>query len=218
LILIRKRNSCSAHHYFVVGLVMAGLKSFLYGVAPILGVTGAVLYERQRALVNLGVLTANPGRGPGSGVLLTAENVAAVIISLLAAGSLSEVDERVVALCSAPPDFQSRDGWKEEWWKELGKPTFRSEISRLLSGERIQWHGSSRSFRGIRVSRCWRGQILPGRAVRAIDFFVDGYDRDKASHLISITAEIEEEMLAKLIIYTQGALSQAAGLEEEDDE
>ena len=64
---------------------MAGLKSFLYGVAPILGVSPAALYERQRALVNIGVLKTTAGRGPGSGVPFTAENFAAIVISLLAA-------------------------------------------------------------------------------------------------------------------------------------
>src|SRR6478735_4032377 len=97
---------------------MAGLKSFLYGVAPILGVTGAILYERQRALVNLGVLKAEQGRGPGSGVPLSAENAAAVIISLLAAGSLSEVDERVVALCRALPD--DADPIERRLWEKRG--------------------------------------------------------------------------------------------------
>ena len=84
---------------------MASLKSFLYGVAPLLGMTGAALYERQRALVDLGVLEAVPGRGPGSGVPLTPENIAAVIISVLAAENLAEVDDRVVGIINAVPEL-----------------------------------------------------------------------------------------------------------------
>ena len=188
---------------------MAGLKSFLYGAAPILGVTGAILYERQRALVNLGVLTAIPGRGPGSGVPLTAENAAAVIISVLAAGSLSDVDEDVVALCKAQPkdvsSYERNRGRTE-------KPTFRSEVARVLSGQKIRASNAPHSyFRGIRVSRCWRGQIT--ESTRSVDYFVDEHERHPASWLISITAEIETDMLDRLVLYTKGALSQ---LEETD--
>jgi hypothetical protein len=80
---------------------MVGLKSFLYELGPLLGTTGIALYERQRILVNLGVIEAAPGRGPGSGVPLTADNIAAMIISVLAADAPSEIDQTVAALCNA---------------------------------------------------------------------------------------------------------------------
>src|SRR4051812_2434564 len=81
------------HHFLWSALVMAGLKSFLHGLAPILGTTGAALYERQRALVALGVLKPTKGRGPGSGVPFTPYAEAAVLISLLTTDNLAEVDE-----------------------------------------------------------------------------------------------------------------------------
>jgi hypothetical protein len=196
---------------------MTSLKSYLYGVAPILGLTPAALYERQRALVKLGLLTATPGRGPGSGVPLTAENVAAVLISVLASDSLSDVDQRVVALCEALPDA---DAQERRRWKKHDGPTFRSEVARVLSGQRIQ-SGPSHprpDYRAIRVSRCWRGQIMRhvGPGLRAIDFFVDGHDRHAPRRQISVTAEIEPGTFEYLIVYTHGALSQTTEPEEEE--
>jgi hypothetical protein len=80
---------------------MAGLKAFLPEMAKVLGTTADALYSRQRALIRLGVLKAVEGRGPGSGVALSAEAVAAIIIALMAADSLQETDERVRRTCNA---------------------------------------------------------------------------------------------------------------------
>src|SRR6476660_5384357 len=144
---------------------MSSLKSFLYGVAPIVGMSPVALYERQRALVKLGLLTVTPGRGPGSGVPLSADSVAVMVICILAAETLGDVDGHVAALCDALPDTD--DTLKRlRWGKNLGgAPTFRSEVARLLSGQDIQWRTlpGSQDYRGIRVSRCWRGQIMRGR-------------------------------------------------------
>jgi hypothetical protein len=194
---------------------MSGLKSFLYAISPVIGVSPAALYERQRALVKLGLLTVAPGRGPGSGVPLSADNVAAMIICVLASESLSDVDQRVVALCNAPPDIHT--AMNRLRWAKIGKPTFRSEIARLLSGEQLQWRRAAGVYQGIRISRCWRGQIMHGRgSLQPIDFFVDERDQYVSDREISITAEIEMEMLDKLVLYTRGALSQV--VEEEGDE
>jgi hypothetical protein len=195
---------------------MSSLKSFLSAVSPIIGVSPAALYERQRALVKLGLLSAAPGRGPGSGVPLSADNVAVMIICVLASDSLSDVDQRVIALCNAPPDIHT--AMNRFRWDKIGRPTFRSEISRLLSGDQLQWRPTPRTFRGIRVSRCWRGQIIHGLgALQPIDFFVDERDHYVSDREISITAEIEKEMLDKLVLYTRGALSQVVE-DEGDDE
>jgi hypothetical protein len=141
---------------------MAGLKSFLYGVAPILGVSPAALYERQRALVNIGVLKTTAGRGPGSGVPFTAENFAAIVISLLAAESLSKVDSYVADLCEAPPVGALTVGRKK--WVNRGKPTFASDVGRVLAGQRPVWIWDPKFepgyISGIRVTRPWRGQIV----------------------------------------------------------
>jgi hypothetical protein len=199
---------------------MAGLKSFLFGAAPILGISPLALYERQRALVTLGVLKAAEGRGPGSGVPLTAHNIAAVVISLLTAQSLSKMDQYVVDMCNAQPEGTLPLGRARNHWIKLGKPTFVSDVGRVLSGENPIWrHSESRARHicGIRVTRPWRGQIVDSPSgANPIAYFPDDADKFMISKFISITAEIEEEMLANLINYTKGALSQVdAG---EDDE
>ena len=52
--------------------------------------------------------------------------------------------------------------------------------------------------------------------LHSIDFLIQNeYDRHVSDRQISITAEIETEMLGKLISFTQGALSQTEETEEE---
>jgi hypothetical protein len=86
---------------------MAGLKAFLPEISRIFSTTPAALYERQRALVRLGLLTGAEGRGPGSGVPLSADNLAALIIALAVTDNLSDTDARVQKLCDAAPVFKS---------------------------------------------------------------------------------------------------------------
>ncbi|SHH13157.1 hypothetical protein SAMN05443248_3800 [Bradyrhizobium erythrophlei] len=80
---------------------MSSLKAFLPQLADVIGSTPAALYERQRALVRQGVLQPLVGRGPGSGVELSADAIAALLISVGAASSLSEVDSRIIKYCEA---------------------------------------------------------------------------------------------------------------------
>jgi hypothetical protein len=60
------------------------LKTLLPDLAEALGRTVPQLYERQRELVSAGLLTARPGKGPGSGVPATAHNVALLLVAMLA--------------------------------------------------------------------------------------------------------------------------------------
>ena len=187
---------------------MAGLKSFLQVAAPVLGVTSAALYERQRALVGVGALEAKPGRGPGSGVPFTSENFAAIVISLLATDSLSEVDGRMISLFEAVPDDIHR------YSPDLneGHPTFLSEVAALLSGKRTRWEAvkakSSGRYCRLRVSRQWRGQI---EGTRGAVTYLALDQVDKLYPPISISAELEGAVISKLITLTQGALTQVRG-------
>jgi hypothetical protein len=202
---------------------MAGLKAFLYGLAPILGMSGAALYERQRVLTTLGVLEAAQGRGPGSGVPLTAENAAAVIISILAAEALSDVNERVAALCNAVPEAVSKGGNLGQW-RRYGGPTFKSEVGRVLLGEPTAWPGGGAGtlVHTIRVSRVWRGQLVKSPSgAQPLTFIppiisMPGVGRVRPEiGPISLTAEIESETLERVANFTRGALTQ---LEEGDEE
>lgn len=181
------------HHLLWFALVMSSLKSFLYGVAPILGMSGAALYERQRALVALGALQSLPGRGPGSGVPFTVENFAAILIAVLASDNLSEVDNRVTALLKAEHD-ESFDG-----------RSFLSDVSSVLTSG-ADYHLQTEKIRAIRVSRCWRGQIVRGVGLQSTASFTVGFGAPSTP--INITAEIEDEELWQLITFVQGALSQ----------
>lgn len=190
--------------WFVLG--MASLKSFLYGLAPLLDMTGAALYERQRALTALGALDATPGRGPGSGVPLTPDNIAAVVISVLAAENLSEVDKTVVDLMKARPFKVSR---------AVSVPrgaTFKTEIGRALSGKDSAVMERDRAT-GISVTRPWRGRITMATG-DYIDFGTD--KKPFFVDAINKIAEIDIRLLQELKTFTQGALTQLA--EEEDDE
>ncbi len=197
---------------------MAGLKSFLYGVAPILGVTGAVLYERQRALVGLGVLKAAKGRGPGSGVPLTAESVAAVIISVLATENLSEVDKRVVSLINAAPVRIHYSGSSREWGSKVRALVLVDAIGSVFSGKRFTVPDpSGKNFEmpvtAIRLTRCWRAELVVSGSL-LIEYNPKRFSFQKEPP-ISITAEIEGDVLKNLVAFTLGAMSQAA---EDDDE
>lgn len=91
---------------------MVSLKAFLPNLAPILATTPDALYSRQRALINLGLLTTRKGRGPGSGVELSADSLAVLLIACLCSETLAETDQRVVAICSAT-DWQSKRTYRE---------------------------------------------------------------------------------------------------------
>ena len=162
--------------------------------------------------MNIGVLETTAGRGPGSGVPFTAENVAAILISLLAADSLSKVDKCVADLCRVTPTVTTLSAVHRKNWVKGGKPTFRSDVGRLLAGQKPIWNPGHNfkldSFVEIRVTRPWRGQLAT-TARQTFDYFPNGdIDEVMVGLSISITAAIEYQMLSKLIDFTKGALSQ----------
>jgi hypothetical protein len=69
---------------------MIGLKTYLPQIAPLLGMSAEMAYERQRALVREGMLKPRPGRGPGSGVSADEDSLAVLLISILSHDLLTE--------------------------------------------------------------------------------------------------------------------------------
>jgi hypothetical protein len=207
---------------------MAGLKTFLGKLSPLLGVTSAALYERQRVLVDIGLIKPRAGRGPGSGVAFTAENLAALLISILATDSLSEIDQRVVDLCNAQPEPVADDrGQARPSWVRRGKPTLLTEVARVLSGQPMQWRPSKGPTGGIRVTRMWRAQILlepldPHFGGKQSTFLPPHWDRVAESALpISLTAEIGAVELGKLVTFfshTDFAVKAALSQDQEEPE
>jgi hypothetical protein len=208
------------HHLFWYRPVMASLKSFLYGMAPILGLTGAALYERQRALVNLGALEATAGRGPGSGVPLTADNIATVLISVLAAENLSDVNDSVVALCQATPRSLARKQLAQHVnWRGKRKPTFKSELGRVLSKQSPAYVEVDSPVSSIGVTRDWKGHIVvgPGPQIPSIPTEIIEFISERQGNIfdpIQTTAEIERTTLKKLQDLTCFALAAEEGEEE----
>ena len=73
----------------------ASLKFYIPTLAYRLGTTAAALYERQRALMRAGILLCSPGRGPGSGVQVSPQSVALLLIGISTTDSLSDTPEKV---------------------------------------------------------------------------------------------------------------------------
>lgn len=104
------------------------LKSLLPRLAKSLGTTADALYERQRALTRVGLLAANDGRGPGSGVRASPGSVAFLLSAILATDSLAETVDKVSDLIGASPASKCR---------LTGKKTFIEAFTKILSNPSI---------------------------------------------------------------------------------
>jgi hypothetical protein len=127
---------------------MGSLKLFLPAMAGTVGTTADALYSRQRALVDLGVLRATPGRGPGSGTPCNGESVSAMIIALMVADSLQDTDRRVVNFCHA----QARDS---ETCPLTGARTFQGALAAILESAEL-----TRSFSRLSISRNYANALI----------------------------------------------------------
>src|SRR5262249_34368316 len=114
---------------------MIGLKSYLPILARHLNTSEAVLYERQRKLTQAGLLVGTAGRGPGSGIRITAPNVSLMIMAMMATDDLAEVVARAETLASRRSDQQR--------CPLTGAATFGSALELALASEAL----ASRVFR-----------------------------------------------------------------------
>jgi hypothetical protein len=164
---------------------MASLKAFLPTLSKIVDVTADALYSRQRALAQLGLVKTVKGRGPGSGVLLSGESLAALIIALMVADTLIETDERVRRACQASP----KDGAECPW---TGARTLQQALSvLLLSEERVK------SFAVFSIHRELRAQLNYGRPDELFGS-VFGMKGSRSRRPITITARIESRTMEQL--------------------
>lgn len=106
---------------------MASLTSLLPRICVPLGLSSAALYERQRALIRIGLLPSAQGRGKGSGAKAAPETVALLVISRLLTDNLSDVDDRVRDLANATLVDRKR---KTCQW--TGARNFHDAVSALL--------------------------------------------------------------------------------------
>jgi hypothetical protein len=182
---------------------MIGLRTFLKHIADLCDEPFDTLYERQRELVRCGLLSVRGGRGPGSGVPLTADNLATFIVALLATDGLNDVGEKTKQICNAKPLIVGPDGWG----RRKGR-TFHADLVKALVGSRITGFQPGDDLNqnlcaGVQVTRHWRGVLLQlrelehGTKQRAEGFqgveYVVSEEARLASPLVSITASIEQE-------------------------
>jgi hypothetical protein len=84
---------------------MQSLTAYVPTLARQLNMTPLALYERQRALVRMGVL---PKGRQGAGIAPTVQTVARLLVASLATGSLSEVEERSAVVAGLIPRAAER--------------------------------------------------------------------------------------------------------------
>jgi hypothetical protein len=171
-------------------MVMASLTSFLPKLVPHFEMTGAAIYERQRALVRLGLLPQPHGRGRGAGALATPETVALICISILATDNLSEMDDRIRTLASAPIHTH----YKRKYCRLTGASEFQIALSAIMGDFNLAQRVSSVQVRRkeLEATIHW---VKKGRA----EFDFDGknadlttfeYPKQFVRHPFTVTADL----------------------------
>src|SRR5437762_2588496 len=108
---------------------MVSLTSFLPKLVPFFGISTAAIYERQRALVRLGLLPQPQGRGRGAGAQATPETAALICLSALATENLSEMDARIIRLACAPID---QSYYKRKYCRLTRTTEFKDALSAII--------------------------------------------------------------------------------------
>lgn len=109
----------------------ASLKAFIPRLSELLRLSPDAVYERQRALRADGLLDHIEGRGPGSGVRLSAESVAILVVALMATDSPTETPaatRRVIRLRRVSLDDAYPD------WKVFGRALVKILDDKVLAG------------------------------------------------------------------------------------
>lgn len=175
--------------------VPISLTSILPALAPILGMTPQALYERQRALIKMGLLPAPQGRGRRDGPVASPEHVALLVIAKLATDHQS--DERVRALASAQlTDTRKQGNTRKKALTEgclwTGARTFHEAVAYLLSSQApIQPWPKSEAHTGIDVDRSdMTARIFFQWTRRPGDGLSEFGHRDRARNRIKVNAEL----------------------------
>jgi hypothetical protein len=168
---------------------MVSLTSFLPMLVSHLGITQAAIYERQRALVRLGLLPKPVGRGRGSGAEATPYSASLIVLSALATGNLSEMDDRIVKLSRAP---------STEWRKKSRKcrltkqTTFISALAETLTHPDLAKRVTSVQVeRGsLKATIHWDGELS--------EFGEDAGAKEKAPPSLLVTARLDGTALLQI--------------------
>lgn len=164
-------------------VVMISLKAFGPVLAEALGTTPAAIYERQRALVRLGLLPAPVGRGRGNGLPASAEAVAMIIIALMVTDNLSETDDRVGKMAAAEHRRIQKRGMPKPRCALTGERDFKSALVALLKMTEFPTHVTvemSRNYlqsviRWVDDGRAFESRFVGERAGRTSYFTVEAF-------------------------------------------
>jgi hypothetical protein len=165
---------------------MTGLKSYVPVLAGYLSMTPDALYERQRKLVRAGLIVGTAGRGPGSGARVTPPVVSLLVIAVLAADDLADIDAVVRKLAD-----QRSDAGR---CPLTGNSTFGDALALVFASESI-----ASSVREIKVRRsALHGEIVfQRRGRKAWDGSSFGRPRrahdDPSRHRLEIEARLPGE-------------------------
>jgi hypothetical protein len=115
---------------------MISLKAFLPTMSRFLGLSPAALYERQRALVRLGILPTPTARGRNSGGdMATPDSVGMMLLAVLATDNLSEMDDRIASFADKEAfDPVARKATRCRFTKEK---TLRKALAAALADDNI---------------------------------------------------------------------------------
>lgn len=140
-------------------------------MAALLGVSFAVCYERQKALIRAGILPLLPGRGPGSGVRLTPEAIAALLVAVMGTDTLAAAASATAELLAS----RSRD------WPIDGGHTLKDALVAMITRPDL-----ARQIDEIEISRGSRLVIIRGNYSAAADF--DAEHTGDVSHFVPADA------------------------------
>jgi hypothetical protein len=162
---------------------MISLKAFLPVLSRLVELSPAALYERQRALVRLGLLPrpTAPGRNSGA-AMATPDAVAMILIAVLATDNLSEIDDRIQTL--AKRKAIDPETGKPGRCRFTGKHTLHEALTEVLtypevpSAESIEVTRKAKTARLIRPSSGEHrisefGKVALGKGVEVKATFAD---------------------------------------------
>jgi hypothetical protein len=168
---------------------MRSLKSSLPVISELTGLSETALYERQRALVRLGLLPTPTKTGRNSGgAMATPGSVAILLVSVMVTDKLSEIDERVLEFLQLKTFNTDKDwgpGWpsaKEDNCHFTGERTFYGALSAVLRGAMVPPTVDIEIIRQRKLARL----IDRHGQVKSSDFSQEpfAYEREDLLHLV----------------------------------
>jgi hypothetical protein len=186
---------------------MASLKGYIPTLARYLGISPAIIYERQRVLVREGVLEQRPGHGPGSGVEATPSSVALLLIGVLGSENIADCATRVRGIASAVPTLLDVPNRRRK--KMLAnRQTFGETLAAILAGEHDIYPASC--MLALTISRTSYSALFTCNL--SIDASTIFFEQTVPDPPIAIEAKILGPTLSQIANDVQGMVQSARAL------